>query len=473
MFKKRLIVVCLLIIIIILSVIGVSKATVVRQKSPLYHDKTSMLNKSNYSKKMSPFHFERLSHSKQTQWSEKFITHVALEDKNGYSKNNFGIYDNLQAHWHLKISAKTPIKSGDTMVVKIPSALCLATDLLFDIRDADNQVIGHAIAKHRSAIIMITMTKYAEKQAKNGISGQFKVWVHWNQSQVENHEKVTVDWGKHGTTLININPGPNQPSPDEMLYKWGWNDENDPSIIHWRVRINYRQSAINQVTYRDSIGVNQKLISGSIDAYHIKFNDNHEQHFEVTNFISKSHVHEENTHQFHIYFDHLDDIVYVDYATQSTDKGQSTKYENSGQLVGANIEKQTIDVYSPENGGYGQGETMGESPKVRRHFSGTVIWRDNHNKANKRPSESTVNLLANGQVTSKQTVTKRGGWQYIFLNLPQYDKHGEKIVYTITETHIKDYRAKIKGGKLINTADCKIKPNTLHKKTAETLMVID
>ena len=25
----------------------------------------------------------------------------------------------------------------------------------------------------------------------------------------------------------------------------------------------------------------------------------------------------------------------------------------------------------------------------------------------------------------------------------------------------------------INMADCKIKPNTLHKKTAETLMVID
>lgn len=29
------------------------------------------------------------------------------------------------------------------------------------------------------------------------------------------------------------------------------------------------------------------------------------------------------------------------------------------------------------------------------------------------------------------------------------------------------------GSDLVDMADCKIKPNTLHKKTAETLMVID
>lgn len=43
-----------------------------------------------------------------TDWGDQFVTHAEMQDENGNPKTNFGIYDNMQAHWDLSIPAAQP-----------------------------------------------------------------------------------------------------------------------------------------------------------------------------------------------------------------------------------------------------------------------------------------------------------------------------------------------------------------------------
>ena len=80
---------------------------------------------------------------------------------------------------------------------------------------------------------------------------------------------------------------------------------------------------------------------------------------------------------------------------------------------------------------------------------GTKTWSDNDNQDGKRPTQITVNLLANGQKVANKVVTAKDNWQYAFTNLPAY-QNGQKIIYTITEDHIDGYTTTINGYDLNN-----------------------
>ena len=81
--------------------------------------------------------------------------------------------------------------------------------------------------------------------------------------------------------------------------------------------------------------------------------------------------------------------------------------------------------------------------------SGVKTWKDNDDQDGKRPSEITVNLLANGKQVASKTITAKDDWQYSFTDLPKYEA-GQKIVYTVTENAVKDYTTTIDGTDLTN-----------------------
>ena len=81
--------------------------------------------------------------------------------------------------------------------------------------------------------------------------------------------------------------------------------------------------------------------------------------------------------------------------------------------------------------------------------SGVKTWKDNNDQDGKRPSEITVNLLANGKQVASKTVTAKDDWQYSFTDLPEYEA-GQKVVYTVTENAVKDYTTTIDGTDLTN-----------------------
>ena len=372
-------------------------------------------------------------------WGDQFITKAELQDESGNPKTDFGIYDNMQAAWNFVIPANNA-KSGDTMTVAVPSVLTLATMTNFDITDAGGTVIGRAAANPNTGKVTITLAD-AVKNNHNTITGSFKLWVHWNADKIGKNKLVSVNWGTSGSTNIHVEPS-NGPDPNEVLYKWGWYDTNNPYIINWRVRINYAGKTINQAVYTDRVDDNQTLVPGSVSVYKAKYQSDG-SNFNILSTYPSSSTIENGTSGFTTTLGDISSLVFIDYKTKITNNGISAHYENNGKLAGSNIEKQTIDVYSPVNGGNGKAGTI-------LTISGTKTWRDNNNQDGIRPSSITVNLLANGQQVASKKVSASDNWQYSFDNLAAY-ANGQKITYTVTEDAAAGYTSTVDGYNITNT----------------------
>ena len=76
----------------------------------------------------------------------------------------------------------------------------------------------------------------------------------------------------------------------------------------------------------------------------------------------------------------------------------------------------------------------------------TKVWDDGNNRDNLRPTEITVNLLANGAVIKTETLNASNNWTY-FAGLDKYDSEGNEIKYTVAEVDVPDgYTSVISGG---------------------------
>ena len=116
------------------------------------------------------------------------------------------------------------------MSVNVPDLLTLSKDITFEIKDEAGNIIGTAVANHLTGVVTVTFLKLVEN-ATSDIKGSFSVWVNWDEQKVEEDTRVVVDWKDGGTTEVNIGPATG-PDKDEVLYKWGWVDENDSTLIH-------------------------------------------------------------------------------------------------------------------------------------------------------------------------------------------------------------------------------------------------
>ena len=84
--------------------------------------------------------------------------------------------------------------------------------------------------------------------------------------------------------------------------------------------------------------------------------------------------------------------------------------------------------------------------------SGVKTWDDNDDEAKKRPSQITVNLLADGTQIKDTRVSAdaSGNWTYSFADLPAY-KDGKKITYSITEDAVLGYKTEYDDYNIKNT----------------------
>ena len=83
-------------------------------------------------------------------------------------------------------------------------------------------------------------------------------------------------------------------------------------------------------------------------------------------------------------------------------------------------------------------------------LTGSVIWIDNDNAADRRPQSVLVHLLADGQDTGiSVTVNEAMGWKYSFENLPRF-KDGKEIVYSVREDEVEGYSNQAEGMNVTN-----------------------
>ena len=130
----------------------------------------------------------------------------------------------------------------------------------------------------------------------------------------------------------------------------------------------------------------------------------------------------------------------------------------SGEIEFTYHIKSTINSHHETEFVYSNDSTVTLLVKERqtKSITGEKIWKDESNNDGIRPTEITVNLLANNQVISSQKVTASNNWYYEFNNLYMYEVGHENednylINYTVKEEKVPGYTTKITGTTITNT----------------------
>ncbi|MBC2065062.1 collagen binding domain-containing protein [Listeria welshimeri] len=350
-----------------------------------------------------------------TDYGSDFLQSVELLDGDGNPKTEFGYYDSIQIHYTWAIPNSTSVKEGDTMQFVLPQELKIVTDLNFDLKDHNGNTVGNVVATKSTGKVVITFTDFVEKNSD--ISGYLDFWSNWDKSLVDGNEKVPLDFpvnGKVDTITVDVG-SENQISPDETLYKYGWANAKDPSVIQWVVRLNYAKVDIQNAVYEDFVGPNQVIDFNSIKAFHGEFDPN--DNFTPGVAVPSSDI-IQTANGFKINLGHLTDSVKVSYYTNSTDNGASPSYTNKGELTGDNYQSQQIEVNTPTSGGSGGGEGT----------NGSVELTKIDNSDQKNPLEGAEFKLVNSAGTTIQEGIKTGTDGKLTISSLKYDTY--KLIET-------------------------------------------
>lgn len=284
--------------------------------------------------------------------SSSYITDASLFDKTHPSATEYGSYDDLEANWHFHLPQNINIKFGDTMLVSIPQQMTVPGDFNFQIKDDSGNIVGNAHVDATNNKITVTFTDFIANTLKTSdVNGTIMLSLRWNVSAIKANANNVIDWGYNGKISNIFITGDNLPDNNENLYKWGWYDADDPSIIHWQVRVNYSKSNIKNAVYTDTVGPNQELVKGSVEPYNIAYISG-TNNYNTGSLIDMSKVFEDSSTAFHINFGDINSTYMVNYATKITDNISSNSYENTANLKGDNLTLKPLSVYSPTlNGG--------------------------------------------------------------------------------------------------------------------------
>lgn len=129
------------------------------------------------------------------------------------------------------------------------------------------------------------------------------------------------------------------------------------------------------------------------------------------------------------------------------------KYDDDMNEIQYIVSEKKVEGYESTVNGYNVTNTHTVTPLT---IPVTKVWNDNDNNDKIRPEKVIVHLYEDGKDTNKTVeLSEDNQWHASFENLNQY-KDGKKIIYTVEEDEVKDYKVGITGSQdtgyvLINT----------------------
>lgn len=203
------------------------------------------------------------------------------------------------------------INEGDKVKFTLPEEVKFQTNFDFDVYNPDKQVVGKATTDTASNTVTTVFNNYFASHPLNK-QMSLKMDATWTD-KVESGKPVTVNFNG---TVITVNIGKEQEiGKDELLSKWGSQDENDPTVINWTVRLNYAKRLLNYVTIIDEMSDNQTLVDNFFEVKNIESVNpwiDKGSAMDLVKSISKS------EHGFEIKMDRLDHMLYLNYKTKLT-----------------------------------------------------------------------------------------------------------------------------------------------------------
>lgn len=232
---------------------------------------------------------------------------VVVDQSNGTGKYQpFSVeYKNIEFPDDLTIN------EGDKVTFTLPKEVAFQTSFTFDVHNPENAVVGQATADSQAGTVTTVFNDYFKNHPLNK-QMSLKMDAKWTD-KVQSGKPVTVNFDG---TLVTANIGAEQViGKDELISKWGSQDENDPSVINWTIRLNYARKVLNYVKIIDEMSENQKLIDNYFEIKNIESLDpwvDKGSAMDLVKSISKS------DHGFTITMDRLDHMIYLNYKTKLT-----------------------------------------------------------------------------------------------------------------------------------------------------------
>lgn len=203
------------------------------------------------------------------------------------------------------------INEGDKVKFTLPEEVKFQTNFDFDVYNPDKQVVGKATTDTASNTVTTVFNNYFASHPLNK-QMSLKMDATWTD-KVESGKPVTVNFNG---TVITVNIGKEQEiGKDELLSKWGSQDENDPTVINWTIRVNYARRVLNYVTLIDTMSDNQTLVDNFFEVKNIESVNpwiDKGSAMDLVKSISKS------EHGFEIKMNRLDHMIYLNYKTKLT-----------------------------------------------------------------------------------------------------------------------------------------------------------
>lgn len=230
---------------------------------------------------------------------------VVVDQSNGTGK-----YSGFTVEYKdVKFPDSMPINEGDKVTFNLPKEINFQTNYDFDVYNPEKAVVGKASTDVKTQTVTTVFNNYFATHPLNK-QMSLKLDAKWTD-KVESGKPVNVNFNG---TVVTVNIGKEQEiGKDELLSKWGSQDENDPTVINWTARINYAKRLLNYVTIIDEMSDNQKLVDNYFEIKSIESVDpwiDKGSAMDLVKSISKS------DHGFTIKMDRLDHMIYINYKTK-------------------------------------------------------------------------------------------------------------------------------------------------------------
>ena len=230
---------------------------------------------------------------------------VVVDQSNGTGK-----YSGFTVEYKdVKFPDDMAINEGDKVKFDLPKEINFQTNYNFDVYNPEKVVVGKASTDVKTQTVTTVFNNYFATHPLNK-QMSLKLDAKWTD-KVESGKPVNVNFNG---TVVTVNIGKEQEiGKDELLSKWGSQDENDPTVINWTARINYAKRLLNYVTIIDEMSDNQKLVDNYFEIKSIESVDpwiDKGSAMDLVKSISKS------DRGFTIKMDRLDHMIYINYKTK-------------------------------------------------------------------------------------------------------------------------------------------------------------
>ena len=247
------------------------------------------------------------------------------------------------------------INEGDKVTFTLPEEVAFQTSFTFDVHNPENAVVGQATADSTAGTVTTVFNDYFKNHPLNK-QMSLKMDAKWTD-KVQSGQPVSANFNG---TVVTAQIGKEQEiGSDELLSKWGSQDENDPTVINWTVRVNYARKVLNYVKIIDEMSENQKLVDDYFEIKNIESVDpwiDKGSAMDLVKSISKS------DRGFEIKMDRLDRMIYLNYKTKLTSAVKDSV--NPTNKVELKAEDSGAVSYSYVQLVGGRGDASGENKPV-------------------------------------------------------------------------------------------------------------